>query len=223
MRKHPGARPTYREVDLSSLPRTAEEYRSWWKAQQPNIPYGYCWCDCGTRTNLAIGTDKRQLWFAHEPIRYVARHKGRTAGKGYIIKDMGYSSPCWIYQGYISPDGYGMRWLDGKHKNAHRAFYEEQHGPVPDELHCDHLCRIRACVNYDHVEPVAPAENSRRGKKAKLTAAQVKNIRLLYLTGQTSHRKLAAKYCVSRHTIGKITRGQHWANWQDASEGRIEH
>ena len=116
-----------------------------------------------------------------------------------------------------------MRWMNGKHQKAHRGYYEERHGPVPDELHCDHLCRVRSCVNPDHVEPVTPAENSRRGKSTKLTADQVKNIRALYATGGTSHRKLAAMYGVSRHTVGSIIRGHGWSNLEDASANPTEH
>jgi hypothetical protein len=29
-------------------------------------------------------------------------------------------------------------------------------------LHLDHLCRVRHCVNPEHLEPVTPGENTRR-------------------------------------------------------------
>jgi len=46
---------------------------------------------------------------------------------------------------------------------AHRAFYEALVGTIPSELELDHLCRVRACVNPDHLEPVTRQTNVLRG------------------------------------------------------------
>ncbi len=73
------------------------------------------------------------------------------------------SCGCWLWLGYLIRRGYGRVSLDGKMKLAHRVVYEILHGPIPPGLECDHLCRVRACVNPDHIEPVTPSENAKRG------------------------------------------------------------
>lgn len=68
---------------------------------------------------------------------------------------------CWIWTGCRLQSGYGQFRL-GKMRPAHRVAYEHWVGQVPDELEMDHLCRVRACVNPSHVEPVTPRENLMR-------------------------------------------------------------
>ncbi len=77
---------------------------------------------------------------------------------------------CWIWVAQISPKGYGRYW-DGEKRiqvQAHRFSYEFFHGPIPSRLQIDHLCRVRECVNPDHLEPVTPFENMRRGQHGVL-------------------------------------------------------
>lgn len=46
---------------------------------------------------------------------------------------------------------------------AHRLAYEFSKGLIPEGKTLDHLCRVRHCVNPDHLEPVSRGENVLRG------------------------------------------------------------
>lgn len=73
---------------------------------------------------------------------------------------------CWLWEASTDASGYGQfRVLPrpaGPTK-AHRFAYEQIVGPIPDGLELDHLCRVRNCVNPDHLEPVPGAVNTLRG------------------------------------------------------------
>ena len=73
-------------------------------------------------------------------------------------------TPCVIWGGSVNKNGYGYLYVDGKQKLAHRVAYETEIGPIPDGLVIDHLCRNRACVNTQHMEPVTIGENVLRGE-----------------------------------------------------------
>lgn len=74
---------------------------------------------------------------------------------------------CWLWARTITNHGYGLHFytIDGKSKriSAHRLMYEQLVGAIPEGLVLDHLCRVRRCVNPEHLEPVTNVENIARG------------------------------------------------------------
>lgn len=71
-------------------------------------------------------------------------------------------SGCWLWIGGENGKGYGrMRW--GKNYRAHRLAYELLRGPIPSGLELDHLCRVKCCINPDHLEIVTSKVNTLRG------------------------------------------------------------
>ena len=82
------------------------------------------------------------------------------------------NSGCWLWLGAVTKRGeYGIVRDHGELTVAHRFFYAAYKGHIPGGLILDHLCRVRCCVNPDHVEPVTSAENTHRGLPTKRTAA----------------------------------------------------
>lgn len=72
---------------------------------------------------------------------------------------------CWLWTGPFDRDGYGA--FSKRRSGAHRFAYETLVGPIPAGLVIDHLCRVRACVNPDHMEPVTIRENVQRGARLR--------------------------------------------------------
>ena len=74
------------------------------------------------------------------------------------------NSGCWLWMGACNQKGYGqIRQQGGKRQVAHRVIYELLKGPIPERLTLDHLCRMKICVNPNHLEIVTLRENILRG------------------------------------------------------------
>lgn len=138
---------------------------------------------------------------------------------------------CWNWTAKNQVSGYGKLNVGGRGSGevlAHRAVYEEVHGPIPDAPHLHHgfvvmhTCDNRACCNPAHLTLGTQKQNVRdmdakkrrvavvpfgeTHHKAKLTDDDVRAIRASPL----SQYKLAAQYGVSRPMIGFIKRGKNW-------------
>lgn len=77
---------------------------------------------------------------------------------------------CWLWLGRRDRDGYGYGPGCRGFSRAHRASYSYLVGPIPEGMQLDHLCRVKHCVNPDHLEPVTVQENNARRKKYNIKA-----------------------------------------------------
>lgn len=103
-----------------------------------------------------------------DPEGVARRRRQRSWDRFWSLVDVG--GPCWIWTGTLDYKGYGRAMYRNQPiRFTHRIVWEMLVGPVPEGLELDHLCRVRACCNPDHLEPVTHAENMRRGITATKT------------------------------------------------------
>lgn len=69
---------------------------------------------------------------------------------------------CWIWLGEIDKKGYGRFSIGGRRVQAHIYLWTEKNGPLPPSIQLDHMCRRRACVRPEHMDPVSGSENVKR-------------------------------------------------------------
>ena len=134
----------------------------------------------------------------------------KSAGDKYTVnKDTG----CWEWNGYLNRGGYGQIKSKGRTFRAHRIYYEHIKGVIPANMEIDHLCRNRRCVNPDHLEAVASEINTQRGLLTKLSAVDVKRIRMeLNDVDSRTLKDIALAYGIKVGTVSAIKCKRSWKN-----------
>ena len=122
------------------------------------------WEDCGCRP--APAEHKPWCWI-DSLFRYCNCGATELEERFWAKVDLAGPNGCWLWTAGHTSHGYGaFNYRVGtlwKQAYAHRLAYEAVIGPIPPGLQIDHLCRNRACVNPEHLEPVTRKTNLLRG------------------------------------------------------------
>lgn len=175
------------------------------------IPLGFCGCGCGEATRTATKTDRRAGQTKGVALRFIAGHHNRLRRIGHALEDRGYLTPCWIWQGALNDRGYALGGGNGLGRLAHRVIWEREHGLVPEGFELDHLCRVRCCVNPEHLEVVTHAENMRRGYVVSARPAPAgfpSTLRAARVTARLSQSDLARRLGCSQAAVAWWERGK---------------
>lgn len=73
--------------------------------------------------------------------------------------DKGADDECWLWTGGSKGNGYGSWEAEGI-TGPHRYSWYLANGPIPDKMSIHHTCRVRMCVNSNHLVPVTRAANT---------------------------------------------------------------
>ena len=138
-----------------------------------------------------------------------------------IAENVQIQGDCWIWQGAVGGDGYGVITLGRRQYRAHRISFEIHSGRQADGLLVCHKCDVPLCVNPSHLFLGTHQDNtadmiakSRRAmivdlchSNTKVSHSQRMEIRERRNAGE-SLKQLAADFGVSFQTISAISRGQ---------------
>ena len=166
---------------------------------------GYCECGCGERTVVSPKTDTANGHVLGQPRRFKLGHSASRTPVSPVEYLEDPDTGCWVWQRAMTRGGYGFR-----QGPAHRYVYERERGPIPDDLTLDHLCRNPGCVNPDHLEPVTSAENTRRGRGAKLGYHGAFSARMMRASTTLSYAEIADVLGVTHATAQDAAKGKSW-------------
>lgn len=131
--------------------------------------------------------------------------------------------------------------IAGKRINAsaHRLVWHYFYGPIPDGMCLNHKNGIKGDNRPENLELTTYSENIKhahrigtanqdgeRNHQAKLSNAEVEEIRISYFMGKIYQVDLATRYGVSFQTISKIVRGERRGTQKgpvDSSDHRLDY
>jgi len=160
-----------------------------------------CACGCGQRVELSKITEGGRI--AGQPNRFLRGHYDRSVPPPIEV-DRGYVTPCHIYQGQITKQGYPRRESNHGTVLVHRQVYIDAHGPVPDGIDVHHRCEQTDCVRLDHLELWTRSQHIRSHRG--ITPEKYEAICDALRSGESSQAAIARRFGVSKSYIWELRR-----------------
>jgi hypothetical protein len=157
-------------------------------------------------TPIAKSTSRFHNKIKDQHLRFVPGHYRRIFPEYEYDEKTG----CWNWLKSLDLGGYGKVDIAGRTRRAHRVYYEDVFGSIPEGLTLDHLCRNRKCVNPFHLEAVTTEVNNQRSNLATITDDDARAIREEYASSSISQRCLGLKYGITQATVWRIVHGISW-------------
>jgi hypothetical protein len=142
----------------------------------------------------------------------------------YIIDSSKPTAPsgCWEWGRAKDLDGYGLLYVGGRMRRAHRVSYQLFAGDIPAGAFVCHSCDNPACCNPEHLWVGSPQDNQddcrdkgrtargERNRHARLSVSDVCAIRRRHASGGITKRALAKKFGVTPTAIAHIVKRKTW-------------